>query len=120
VRNPGRLSSAGRNQAVRVSRGAIVVLVDGHCEIDSRGYLRDLAHAFADSGADCVGRPQPLDVPGATVLQRAIAAARSSPLGHHPASYIYSSAERFVPPQSVAVAYRRAVFERVGLFDEGF
>jgi cellulose synthase/poly-beta-1,6-N-acetylglucosamine synthase-like glycosyltransferase len=120
LNNPARLSSAGRNRAVRASRGDLVLLVDGHCEIDHRRYLRDLADAFAGSGADCVGRPQPLDVPGATALQRAIASARSSPLGHHPASYIYSSAERFVPPQSVAVAYRRAVFERLGLFDESF
>src|SRR5262249_16530671 len=66
------------------------------------------------------GRPQPLEVAGATPVQRAIAAARSSRLGHHPDSFIYSAAERFVPPQSVAVAYRRSVFETVGLFDERF
>src|SRR5204863_2792068 len=61
-----------------------------------------------------------LDVRGATRLQRAIAAARASRLGHQPDSHIYSAAEGFVPPQSVAVAYRRSVFERVGLFDENF
>src|SRR5262249_10983874 len=33
---------------------------------------------------------------------------------------IYASAEGFWPPQSVGVAYRREVFERVGLFDESF
>ena len=38
----------------------------------------------------------------------AIAAARSSRLGHHPDSFIYASEERFVPPQSVAVAYSDA------------
>ena len=53
-------------------------------------------------------------------LQRAVAAARSSRLGHHPDSYIYSSNEGFVPAKSVAVAYRRAVFEKVGGFDERF
>jgi succinoglycan biosynthesis protein ExoA len=118
--NPGRWSSAGRNRAVCVARGGLLVVVDGHCEIDRVGYLRELAAAFARSGADCVGRPQPLDVTGATTLQRAVAAARSSRLGHHPDSFIYSSAEGFVPPQSVAVAYRREVFERLGLFDESF
>ena len=28
--------------------------------------------------------------------------------------------EGFVPPQSVAIAYRREVFDRIGLFDERF
>jgi succinoglycan biosynthesis protein ExoA len=118
--NPGRWSSAGRNAAVRVARGDLVVVIDGHCELDNPDYLADLADAFARSGADCVGRPQPLDVPGATRVQRAVALARASRLGHHPASHIYSGAEGFVPPHSVAVAYRRSVFEAVGLFDESF
>jgi succinoglycan biosynthesis protein ExoA len=56
----------------------------------------------------------------ASPLQRAIAAARSSRLGHHPDSHIWSEQEGFVPPQSVAVAYRREVFDRIGLFDESF
>jgi polysaccharide deacetylase family protein (PEP-CTERM system associated) len=118
--NPGRLSSTGRNVAARAARGEFVLLIDGHCEIDNIRYLRELAAAFARSGADSVGRPQPLDVGGATALQRAIAAARSSWLGHHPASFIWSDQERLVPPQSVAVAYRRDVFSRVGWFDEAF
>src|SRR5579885_2082815 len=104
--NPGGWSSAGRNVAVRAARGDILLLVDGHCELGNPNYLADLAAAFARSGADCVGRPQPLDVAHASALQRAVAAARSSPLGHNPASFIYSSFEGFVKPQSVAVAYR--------------
>lgn len=120
IDNPGRLSSAGRNRAIEAARGDIVVIVDGHCDLANPRYLADLADAFVRSGADCVGRPQPLDVTGATPLQRAIAAARSSPLGHQPESFIYAAEERFVPPQSVAVAYRREVFEAVGLFDERF
>lgn len=118
--NPRCWSSAGRNVAVQASRGDILVVVDGHCDLANPHYLADLAEAFTASGADCVGRPQPLEVSRATPLQQAIAAARSSRLGHHPDSFIYSSAERFVPPESVAVAYRRYVFETIGLFDENF
>jgi succinoglycan biosynthesis protein ExoA len=118
--NASGWSSAGRNVAIRAARGDVILLVDGHCDLDNSRYLADLANAFEQSGAACVGRPQPLDVQGATPLQRAVALARASRLGHHPASHIYSDAEGFVPPESVAIAYRRSVFEMVGLFDESF
>jgi succinoglycan biosynthesis protein ExoA len=118
--NPRRLSSSARNIGLRAARGDLIVVVDGHCEIEGRGYFRNLAAAFERSGADCLGRPQQLDVTGATPLQRAIAVARSSWLGHHPDSFIYSSREQFVPAKSVAIAYRRAVFDVVGPFDESF
>jgi succinoglycan biosynthesis protein ExoA len=118
--NGGGWSSAGRNVAIEASRGDVILLVDGHCDLDNPQYLANLADAFEESGAACVGRPQPLDVRGASRLQRAVALARASRLGHHPSSHIYSDAEGFVPPQSVAIAYRRAVFETVGLFDESF
>ncbi|MHB1035987.1 MAG: glycosyltransferase family 2 protein [Pirellulales bacterium] len=120
LENPRRLSSAARNIAIREARGDVVVIVDGHCELGSTHYLSNLVDAFERSGADCIGRPQPQDIAGATALQRAIAAARSSRLGHHPDSFIYSSAEGFVPAKSVAVAYRRSVFDEIGPFDETF
>jgi succinoglycan biosynthesis protein ExoA len=118
--NPRRWSSAGRNAAIRAAKGEVIVLIDGHCELDNPNYLSDVADAFERSGADCLGRPQPLDVTEARPMQRAIAAARASALGHHPDSHIYSDAEGFVPPHSVAIAYRRSVFETIGLFDEAF
>jgi succinoglycan biosynthesis protein ExoA len=120
VDNPALWSSAGRNAAIEAARGDVIVLVDGHCDLGNRRYLADLVDAFERSGADCIGRPQPLDVSLATPLQRTIAAARASRLGHHPDSFIYSSEEQFVRPQSVAIAYRREVFETVGVFDEAF
>jgi len=120
VFNAARLSSAGRNTAIRHARMDVVVIVDGHCHVPDRDYLKNLSAAFAASGADCLGRPQPLDVPDPTPFQRAVSAARSSRLGHNPDSDIYSNEAKFVPPQSTAVAYARSVFHTVGLFDQAF
>lgn len=118
--NPGRLSSSARNVGIRHARGEYVVIVDGHCSIDSPRFLGEVVNAFAASQADCLGRPQPLDAERPTPFQRGVALARRSWLGHNPGSAIYSDRPRFVEPQNVAVAYRREVFERVGLFDEQF
>jgi GT2 family glycosyltransferase len=120
VYNPRRLSSAGRNLGVRAARGDYLLVVDGHCELRNPDYLRNLVQVFEHHGVESVGRPQPLDVNGASPLQRAIALARASRLGHNPGSFIYSAEGQFVPPQSVAVAYRRDVFDRIGEFDESF
>lgn len=120
VANPRRWSSAGRNAAWQRSRGEYIVIVDGHCHLPDRRYLRHVVEAFATSGADCLGRPQPLEVPNPTPFQEAVALARRSWLGHNPDSDIFADTPRFIPAQNTAVAYRREVFSQVGLFDETF
>jgi GT2 family glycosyltransferase len=120
VFNPYKLSSAARNTAIRHATKDVVVIVDGHCHVPGRDYLKNVSAAFAESGADSLGRPQPLDIDNATPFQRAVSVARSSRLGHNPDSDIYSDEARFVPPQSTAIAYSRKVFATVGLFDQEF
>ena len=105
---------------MRHGRGDFFVLVDGHCDIGDRDYIRNVVSAFERSGADCLGRPQPLEIAGASPVQEAIATAPRSWLGHNPSSFIFAAEERFVAASSVAIAYRRSVFEKVGFFDERF
>jgi glycosyltransferase involved in cell wall biosynthesis len=120
VFNPGRFSSAGRNTALRHAAKDVAVVVDGHCHLPDRNYLRNVSEAFAESGADSLGRPQPLDADNPTPFQQAVSAARQSRLGHNPESDIFSDEAKFVPPQSTAVAYDRRVFHAIGLFDQAF
>jgi GT2 family glycosyltransferase len=120
VFNPGRFSSSGRNTAIRHATKDVAVIVDGHCQVPDGNYLKNLSAAFEKSGADSLGRPQPLDIANPTPFQQAVSVARSSRLGHNPGSDIYSNQAKFVAPQSTAIAYKRMVFLRVGLFDEAF
>ncbi len=118
--NPSRLSSAARNLALRHMRGQYAIVVDGHCQIPDRHYLTNLVEAFESTAADSLGRPQPLDAPNPSPFQSAVSVARASRLGHNPDSDIFSDVPRFVPAQNTAVAYRRRVFHRIGLFDQSF
>lgn len=120
LENPRCWSSAGRNVGAQAARGDVVLVIDGHCEIPNDHHLRSVASAFLSSDADVMGRPQPLTVRQANSLQRAIAVARASRLGHHPDSYIYANEDRYVPAVSVGAAYRRSVFDKLGYFDERF
>lgn len=118
--NRKRLSSAGRNVGFKNGIGDYFLVVDGHCFIPTDKLLRNVADCFEKSGADCLGRPQPLDPPGLTTFQRAVALARSSRLGHGGDSLIFGEYEGFASPVSNGAAYKREVFEKAGYVDETF
>lgn len=118
--NPKRKSSAGRNVGFQNGRGEYFLVVDGHCYIPNNHLLSSVAECFRTSGADCLGRPQPLDPPDLSPFQQAVAVARGSRLGHGGDSLIYSDYEGFCSPVSNGAAYARHVFEKVGYVDEQF
>ena len=118
--NPKQRSSAGRNVGFKAGRGGYFLVVDGHCFIPTCTLLSDVADCFARSGADCLGRPQPLDPPGLTPFQQAVALARGSRLGHGSDSMIYGDYEGFASPVSNGAVYGKSVFEKIGYVDETF
>ena len=118
--NPRRLSSAGRNVGFKNGRGDIFLVVDGHCHIGHDQLFKNIAACFEKSGAQCLGRPQPLAPPGLSAFQRAVALARASRIGHGGDSLIYSDYEGFVSPVSHGAVYKREVFGKIGYVDETF
>jgi len=121
VHNPARLSSCGRNLGVSSSSGDIIIFVDGHCHISNRNLLLNVSRLLEQTGADILCRPQPLECPTNSDLQKMIAAARGSWLGHGRDSTIYATTvEGFVDPSSAGAVYRRRLFEEFGGFDEKF
>ncbi len=121
VDNPGIRSGAGRNAGVAEATGEIILFIDGHCEVPSRRLLEDTIFLMEETGADCLCRPQPLIAFSPQGVARIIADARASTLGHGRDSLIYDMHYTgFVHPASSGATYRRAVFEKVGAYDEAF
>ena len=113
IDNPDRLQAAGLNQIVRESTGDIIVRMDVHCEY-SHDYVRRCVEVLAATSADNVGGAQRSKA--RTFFQKALCAALQSPLGVGGASYRSADREGYVDTVFLG-AFRRAVFERVGLWD---
>lgn len=113
VDNPARLQAAGLGTLVKLAQGDVIVRMDVHCEY-APDYVRKCVETLESTGADNVGgaqRPR-----AKTFFQRALCAALASPLGVGGAKYRSPDAEGFVETVFLG-AFRRKVFETVGLWD---
>ena len=108
-RPPGSTGSSGR------PRGAVIVRMDVHAEY-APDYVEKCVEALARTGADNVGGAQRCTA--RTRFQQAVCAALGSPLGMGGAAYRDASREGYVDTVFLG-AFRRDVFDRIGLYDEG-
>lgn len=112
LENPARIVSAGLNRGIQAARGAILVRVDGHTVL-APDYVRQCLAALEATGADNVGGA--LNPVGITPMGRAIAAASRTPFAVPGAFHVGHRPQR---TDTVYLgAWRREVFERVGLFN---
>jgi cellulose synthase/poly-beta-1,6-N-acetylglucosamine synthase-like glycosyltransferase len=113
VDNPARIQAAGLNECVRRARGDVIIRMDVHADY-APDFVRACVAVLERTGADNVGgaaRPR-----ARTFFQRCVAAALASPLAVGGSKYRDPEQEGFV--ESVwPGAFRRAIFERVGMFD---
>ncbi len=115
IDNPARLQAAGLGALVKQASGDIFVRMDVHCEY-APDYVRRCVETLEKTGADNVGGAQ--RARAKTFFQRALCAALASPLGVGGAKYRSADAEGFVDTVFLG-AFRRRVFETVGLWDPG-
>ncbi len=115
IDNPEKLQAAGLGKLVKAASGEIIVRMDVHCEY-AASYVRACVEALERTGADNVGGAQ--RAKARTPFQRALCVALGSPLGVGGAKYRSAEAEGFVDTVFLG-AFRRRVFETIGLWDPG-
>ncbi|HUI26293.1 MAG TPA: glycosyltransferase family 2 protein [Candidatus Kryptonia bacterium] len=113
LHNPHRIVPSALNIAIRAAKGDIVMRVDGHTRI-APDYLRIGVETLQRTSADNVGGP--MHAVGGGVIGDAIALATSSRFGI--GSYFHYGRDEAEVDTVYLGMYRRAVFDRVGLFDE--
>jgi len=114
VGNPAGTTPAGLNAAIAAATGDIIVRCDAHAEIPA-GYVETAVRTIQATGAVNVGGVQ--DAIGVRPMQRAIAAAMSSPFGVGDARFHMGGAAGFVDTVYLGV-FRGDALESVGGFDE--
>lgn len=114
VESPAGTTPAGLNAAFRASEGSVIVRCDAHSELP-QGYIAMAVQTLRQTGAVNVGGVQQAE--GISVIQRAIAAAMSNPIGVGDARFHMGGSPGFVDTVYLGV-FRRAALEAVGGFDE--
>ncbi len=112
--NPGRIVATGMNEGIRRARGEVIVRVDGHTVV-APDYISCCVASIQRSGADNTGGR--MDAVGEGRFGEAVVLATCSPFGVGGARFHYSQREEWVDTVYMG-AWRRATFDRVGLFDE--
>ena len=114
IRNARRFTPFGLNEGIRASHGDVVIILGSHSEVRP-DFVSENLRALERSGADAAGGV--IEAVGADRLAESVAAAVSSRFGVGSVAFRQAAGEGFVDTIAFA-AYRRSVFERIGLFDE--
>lgn len=114
LEDPGRERTTALNAGIRAASGDVIMRVDGRTVVPP-DYVRRCVETLARTGADNVGGMQhPI---AASPMQEAIGVAMSHPFGVGDAQFRVGKKSGFVDTVYLG-AFRREVFQTVGLFDE--
>jgi cellulose synthase/poly-beta-1,6-N-acetylglucosamine synthase-like glycosyltransferase len=112
--NPQKRTPHALNIGIRNSSGDVVIILGAHTRIN-RDFVALNIKYMRKQGVNCVGGTQ-INV-GETFMQKAIAAAMSSPLGIPSAPYRYRKTKHYVDTV-VYAAYKKHLFSEIGFFEE--
>jgi glycosyltransferase involved in cell wall biosynthesis len=113
--NPAQIVPTALNIGIAQARGEVIIRVDGHTTV-APDFVRANLQLFAEHPeAWSVGGP--IAHRAKTRIARAIAAAMSSPIGVGGARHRFETYEGYAEGTAFP-AFRRWVFDRIGLFDE--
>jgi hypothetical protein len=113
--NLQRIVPTALNIGLAEAGGDVMVRIDGHAVVEP-DYVSQCMNALEETGADCVGGS--IRTVSTTATAQAIAEAMGSPFGVGDARFRTTHDKAMWVDTLAFGAYRRQVFDRVGLFDE--
>lgn len=113
--NPKKIVPSAMNIGINKSKRDIIIWVDGHCYLETNFVRKCVEKLQSIEDIDCVGGP--ICSISNTFVAGGIAIAMSSPFGVGNTKFRYSKKEGYVDTLAFG-AYRREVFDKIGLYDE--
>jgi len=116
VDNPRRIIPAALNCAINASHGEIIVRLDAH-SMPSTDYVERCVRELLANRAENVGGIWKIQPGKDHWIAKSISLAASHPLGVGDALYRYATEAQYVDTVPFG-AFRRELFDQIGLFDE--
>lgn len=114
--NPKRLTPAAMNIGIKNAQGDVIIIVNGHSYLAKDFIIQSVKHLQEHPDADCVGGT--LQSVHETFVGEVIALAADSPFGAGGTRYRTKKGEGYRSDTVPYAAYRKEVFQRIGLIDE--
>ncbi|MBC8184490.1 glycosyltransferase family 2 protein [candidate division KSB1 bacterium] len=112
--NPKMIAPTAMNIGISQAKGEVIIRLDGHSTFE-KDYLSQCVKYLEKTESDCVGGV--IKSINETTMGKAIALAMSCPFGVGNARFRTSGSEGYVDTLAFG-AYRKEVFDKIGLFDE--
>jgi len=116
VENPRKIVPTALNIGIKASKGDVIIRLDAHTYYD-KNYISKCIETLNKMDADNVGGPISTLPGDNTLMAKAIAWATSHPFGVGNSKFRTSNKAQYVDTVTFG-AFRRTIFEKVGLFNE--